>query len=73
MFLVLQACWPWTETKAAQASGGGSSLAICTKDKWQRNSSPNSNLCNWGEKGNNWGEKTTNNWESVSVALFAQL
>lgn len=26
--LVLQLCWPWMETKAGQASGGGSSLAI---------------------------------------------
>lgn len=28
MSLVLQLCWPWIETKAVQASGGGSSLAI---------------------------------------------
>lgn len=29
MSLVLQLRWPWMETKAGQASGGGSSLAIC--------------------------------------------
>lgn len=36
MSLVLQLCCPWMETKAGQASGGGSSLAICYEQKEEK-------------------------------------